>query len=96
MILIGCSIFHVNHIGQAAQNDEIKAELEGIIGGLQSYLTDVKHKAMDEKQQRDTMVREREHMLSQLQELEQQEEKAKDNNEQIHQLQQVKSSDGYI
>ena len=52
--------------GQAAQNDEIREELEAIIGGLQDYLGDVQHKADHQKQAMDHLVREREELLQRL------------------------------
>ena len=53
-------------------------------------MTNVRQKADIEKQERDNMVRQREEMLCQLQEMEGQEEKAKDNTQQIHALHEVR------
>ena len=40
------TIFVDVFIGQATQNDEMRDELNGIIGGLQAYLKDVQNKVM--------------------------------------------------
>ncbi|XP_064649335.1 centriolin-like [Lineus longissimus] len=56
--------------GQAAQNDELKAELEGIIAGLQDYLVNVRKQADIQKQDYNDMLRQKEALVRKLQEME--------------------------
>ena len=56
--------------GQAAQNDEIKEELEEIISGLQSYLSHVRQKAQKETVDYNRLLRDREELLHTLADLE--------------------------
>lgn len=56
--------------GQAQQNDEIKEELEGIIGGLQTYLSDIQHKADGQREECDGLIRDREELAQRVHDLE--------------------------
>ncbi|XP_074654226.1 uncharacterized protein LOC141908208 isoform X2 [Tubulanus polymorphus] len=56
--------------GQAAQNDEMKAELEGIITGLQDYLWNVRKQADIQRESYNDMLREKESLVRKLQNLE--------------------------
>ena len=53
---------------QVVQNEEMKQELESIIGGLQSYLTTVRHKSEGQRDEYAGLVREHEDILEQLRE----------------------------
>ena len=51
---------------QVVQNEEMKLELESIIGGLQSYLTTVRQKSEGQRDEYAELVRDHEDLLEQL------------------------------
>ena len=52
--------------GQVGQNEAMKVELESIIAGLQSYLTSVRHKSENQRDEYAGLVRDHEDLLEQL------------------------------
>ena len=56
--------------GQAAQNDELKSELEGIIAGLQGYLSDIKGQQERQRRAYDELLLERDVLQEKLEDME--------------------------
>ena len=75
--------------GQVAHNEEMKAELEGIVDGLQTHLADVKTKADRQLEDYSALLQERAELLDKLQTQELDRDLIEHQNEQLSQLQQV-------
>nr|XP_006815277.1 PREDICTED: centriolin-like [Saccoglossus kowalevskii] len=57
-------------LGKAAANEQLKEELEGIIGGLTEYLNNVKQQATRQREDYDDLQREKDTLMEQLHQLE--------------------------
>ena len=84
-------IFSIIILGQAAQNDEIKEELEEIISGLQSYLSHVRQKAQKETVDYNRLLRDREELLHTLADLEKDREELRKTEAELSLWKQVKN-----
>ena len=56
--------------GQISRNDELRDELQHIVSGLQSYLSDVEVRAQQQRSDVERMTQERDDLLRHLQEME--------------------------
>ena len=83
-------IYSITISGQAAQNDEIKEELEEIISGLQSYLSHVRQKAQKETVDYNRLLRDREELLHTLADLEKDREELRKTEAELSLWKQVK------
>ena len=84
-------VFSIIILGQAAQNDEIKEELEEIISGLQSYLSHVRQKAQKETVDYNRLLRDREELLHTLADLEKDREQLRKTEAELSLWKQVKN-----
>ena len=84
-------IFSIIFSGQAAQNDEIREELEEIISGLQSYLSHVRQKAQTETVDYNRLLRDREELLHTLADLEKDREELRKTEAELSLWKQVKN-----
>ena len=62
-------MFHYLFVAQAEQNEAMKAELEGIVTGLQGYLQHVQKRASKQKNDYEQLLQDREALRHRLQEM---------------------------